>query len=160
MNANAVPRRESWLVILFAMTAAPVVYYFVAGAVAEGIPDSPVYAMLLPAFGMLAAVELALGAFVLSRAPRAGSGGLPALLAGAELATPQAFQTASVIGMALAEACAILGFVLVFVGGPVYMYVPFGAASVAVMLAVGLPAGLGYWRDRAQADAEGRAPIE
>lgn len=159
MNTNAGPKREGWLVILFAMTAAPFVYYGIAGAVAASIPDSPVYAALLPIFSVLALAELVLGAFVLSRAPRAGSGGLPALLAGAELATPQAFQTASVIGMALAEACAILGFVLVFVGGPVYMYVPFGAASVAVMLAVGLPAGLGYWRDRAQADADGRGPI-
>lgn len=160
MATNAVPRRESWLVILFAMTAAPVAYYFVAGAVAEGIPDSPVYAMLLPVFSALALAELVLGAFVLSRAPRAGAGGLPALLAGAELATPRAFQAASVIGMALAEACAILGFVLVFVGGPVYMYVPFGAATVSVMLAVALPSGLGYWREREQADADGRAPIE
>ena len=159
MATSTGPRRESWLVLLFAMTAAPVVYYGVAGAVAGGMADSPVYAALLPVFSVLALAELALGAFVLSRAPRAGSGGLPALLAGAELATPQAFQTASVIGMALTEACAILGFVLVLVGGPLYMYVPFGAASVAMMLAVGLPAGLGYWRERAQADAEGRGPI-
>ncbi len=161
MERTAMPSRATWFVIWAAFTAAPVVYYVVGSFVAGTAAVSPSLAVLRPAFAALALVQLSGGAFLLTRAPRmrGGEPGLTGFFGSDSLATPQAFQLGFVVAMALVEACAILGFVLVFIGGSLLEYVLFGAASLAVMLAIALPSGLGYWSEYERTRAGGTGPI-
>lgn len=162
MGQTAMPGRATWFVLWAAFTAAPAVYYVVVALVAGSATAVPANDLLRPAFAALALVQLAGGAFLLTRAPRmrGGEPGLAGFFGSETLATPAAFQLGFVVATALVEACAVLGFVLVFLGGKLADYVPFGAASLAVMLAIALPTGLRYWDAREQADAGSRSPIE
>jgi len=162
MEGTAKPSRATWFVLWAAFTAAPILYGFVATFVAGTVTVAPTLATMRLAFAALALVQVAGGAFLLTRAPRmrGGEPGLAGFFGNDSLATPEAFQLGFVVATALVEACAVLGFVLVFFGGSVIEYVPFGIASVAVMVAVGLPTGLRYWDAREQADAGSRSPIE
>lgn len=162
MTATVVPAKPQWLVLWAAFTAAPVVYYVVATTVAGTVtapPGLPMFRMLL---GALALLELAAGAFLMTRATRARSD-VPAPVAffgGETLAEPQAFQVAFIVAAALVEACAIMGFVLVFLGAPALEYLPFGAGTLAVMLGIALPTGLGYWSERERMGTSGMPPIQ
>ncbi len=160
--AASEPNRTTWLVIWAAMTAATVVYYFVGAQVAGTVASTPSLASLRFALSILAPVELLAGAVLLSRAgrARADATGLAMFLGGDAPPPPRVFQVAWIIGAAMVEACAIMGFVLIFLGAPLTNYLPFGLASLAVMLGVGLPTGLRYWSEWEQAQARGGGPIE
>lgn len=161
MERTAKPGRRTWFVLWAAFTAAPVVYYVVSTFVAGTATAAPSLATLRLAFAALALVQLSGGAYLLTRAPRMRSDlpGLGGFFGNDALATPAAFQLGFVVATAFVEACAVLGFVLVFLGAPPAEYIPYGAASLAVMVAVALPAGLGYWNERERVDAGGAGPI-
>ena len=149
MSPPETGRRQTWLIIWGALTVAPAFYYVVGTLIVGGASPVPQLPMLRVAFWVIALVELVVGGFLMTRAPRAREGvqGLAAFFGAEGPATPGAFQLGFIIGATLVEACAILGFVLLFLGAPIGEYLPFGAASVAVMVAVGLPTGLRYWRE-------------
>lgn len=156
--------RDPWFAILMAFCAAPVAYFVIARQLEGGMDASPALPALRPAFGALALAQLAAGAFLLVRAPRARTGAPPAAASVAlpdvgGPAEPQAFQAAFVVASALVESCAILGFVLVVLGAPANDYVPFGLGTLAVLLGVGLPSGLRYWSAREAVDSGGVPPI-
>lgn len=161
MQPTLEARRRLWFVMWAAFTAAPVIYYVVANLVAGGVAASPALATFRLAFAGLALVSLAGGGFLMTRAPRMRSDvqGLAGFFRGDALAKPEAFQTGFVVATAWVEACAIYGFVLVFLGARPLEYVPFGAGSIAVMLAVALPVGRNYWAERERVDAGGVAPV-
>lgn len=154
--------RRTWFVIWFAMTATPVIYFVVALLVAGSVHPETDLASLRYVLSVIALVALAAGVVILVRAPRARAGAPPLVAAfGAEdLASPSAFVAVTIVGCALVEACAILGFVLVFLGAPATNFVPFGLAAIGAMLGVALPTGLRYWGERGRASAGGIAPIE
>lgn len=161
METTTEARRGIWLVLWAAFTVAPVLYYIVGAMIGETPANPELLRSLRPAFAAFAIVQLAAGAYLLTRAPRARSDvqGLGALLGGESLATPEAFQTGFVVATALVESAAILGFVLHFLGAPLFEYLPYGAGSLAVMLAIGLPSGLGYWSEYERTTAGGTGPI-
>lgn len=66
-------------------------------------------------------------------------------IAGA-LPEPRQFITRTIIALAFAEACAILGLLFFFVGGSLTDFLLFAVPSVAVMLIVILPKGGAYWQ--------------
>ncbi|MER3472610.1 MAG: hypothetical protein C4335_00955 [Armatimonadota bacterium] len=70
--------------------------------------------------------------------------GFPAI-AGA-LPEPRQFITHTIIALAFAEACAILGLLFFFVGGSLTDFLLCAVPSVAVMLIVILPKGGAYWQ--------------
>jgi len=159
-------RRRVWLILWAAFTVAPVIYYVVANLVASGIAGgavaAPGLATIRLVFAALALVQLGGGAFLMTRAPRMRGDvqGVAGFFGGESLATPEAFQLGFIVATAWIEACAILGFVLVFLGARPLEYVPFGAGSLTVMVAVALPVGRSYWAERERADGAVRAPID
>lgn len=161
MEPQAKPNPRTWFVIWAAFTVAPVIYFVVASLVAGTVAASPSLGTFRLAFAALALVDLAGGAFLLTRAPRMRSDiqGLAAFFGGEALAEPAAFQLGFILATAWVEACAIFGFVLVFLGAPASEYLPYGAGAFAVMVAVALPVGRNYWSERERADAGGAGPI-
>jgi hypothetical protein len=162
MSSTGMEAKPRWFVLWAAFTAAPVIYGVVAMLVAPTLPAaSPLLPVLRLAFAGLALVQLVSGTFLMTRASRAvyGAPGPAAPPEGPALAEPLAFQKAFIVATAFVESCAIYGFVLVFLGAPVLEYLPFGAATVAVMIAVGLPTGLRYWGEReSMSPGSGGAP--
>jgi len=149
MSPSEPNRKQVWLILWVAFTAAPVLYYVVGalvGGPAPAVPQLPLVRLVLT---LLATVEVVAGGFLMTRAPRARAGvqGFGAFFGGTEPAAPAAFQLAFLIAASLVEACAILGFVLLFLGATLAEYLPFGAASLGVMLAVALPTGMRYWSE-------------
>lgn len=65
---------------------------------------------------------------------------------GGTLPAPGEFVTASIIGMAIAEAAAVLGFIWCFWSGTGWReYLPFGLGALLALALVSLPRGFGYW---------------
>ncbi len=155
------PARAIWFVIWASLTAAPVIYFVVARIVATETPTAASLPLLRTVFGAIAVIELLAGALLVTRTPNARSdpNALASFFGGTALAEPVAFQRAFVLATALIEACAILGFVLVFLGASPLEYAWYGAASMAVMLGIALPTGLRYWGERERADAGANEPI-
>lgn len=61
---------------------------------------------------------------------------------------PEKFQVITMVSLALAEACAILGLALFFMGAAPADFYGFAAGSLIVMLFYILPAALRYWAAR------------
>lgn len=148
-------RRFIWFVLWGAFTLAPLVYSFVGLSVAGHSPAAPSLPLFQAVFPWLAVLQIVSGSVVMHRAKGANrSGVMPAMLLGGDvLSEPADFQTRFIIGAAMIEACAIEGFILLFLGAPLSNYPMFGGAALAVMLTVGLSSGLAYWRAREDADA-------
>jgi hypothetical protein len=156
-----VPPRLVWNVIFFSLVLAVVIYavlgYFMFGQ--HPAPQAPDLGRFRLAFLVVAPLALAICIIWMRRvASRAGSG---RGAAGAEpaLQAPEAFQRDSVVGMALAETPAVLGFVLLFLGARFADYLLFGAASLAAQFLVVLPAANHYWSEweRRQGGGAGKA---
>ena len=164
MEASPQNQKLMWVVQLGAFTVAPFVYFVLGTQVARSIVASPSLPLLRNVFRVLAPLALAAGGFLLVRAPRARGDvqGLAAFFGGAELATPVAFRTAFTIATALVESCSIYGFVLLFLGAPLPEYLPYGAGTIAMLLAGAIPTGLRYWSELEGGGirAGGSPPIE
>lgn len=164
MTRTSGATRSSWLAMWAAFSAAPVVYLVVALQIVGSVPASPALPMLRLLLALLALPVLGAGIVMMQRAGRARTDApLVGLLSpGEAVAEPRAFQAAFVIATALVESVAIYGFLLIFLGGTVTDYLPFGGAALLVLLAVGLPAGLRYWSERAGSAPQpgGARPIE
>ncbi len=61
------------------------------------------------------------------------------------LMPPALFQTESITGMAITEACAIFGLLTFFLGASLATFAPFAIASMAVDIVFFLPRVLKYW---------------
>jgi F0F1-type ATP synthase membrane subunit c/vacuolar-type H+-ATPase subunit K len=142
--------RSSWLMSTLSLTAAPIVYFVVGLQVAPTTSPAPMLATLRLVFIPLAIAAVAIGAGMIRRAPRAAA---DASAAGAvdALATPGDFTYRFIVGAALIETSAVLGFVLVMMGAPLADYLPFGAGTLLMMTVVALPTGLRYWSERERA---------
>jgi hypothetical protein len=150
--------RSSWLLTTLSLTAAPIIYY-VVGMQIEYDADPPAMLPMYRIVAMsLAATLLAVGSVIIRRAPRAGVAETPADPRSA-LAAPERFTVQFLVGAAAVEMSAVLGFVLVAMGAPLGVYIPYGVGTLLAMLAVALPVGLRYWSERERLDTKGPAPI-
>ena len=65
---------------------------------------------------------------------------------GGALPAPAEFSTASIVGMAMAEASAVLGFTWCVLSGNGWReYLPFGLGTLLVLTLICVPRGLAYW---------------
>ena len=164
MSTPPPAQRQSWTMVAFSMAMATVIYGFVIFSFHGGRWESP-DAQEPPRLLFWAGAAVALIASVTwtqlrLRAPiRNATEAVPP----GELMEPTTFQVLSMVSLALAEAACILGFVQAFLyRTPVRDYVPFGLASLVVIVADTIPVGLRYWRERErrQQPASARAPLE
>ncbi len=148
MSPSEPNRKQIWLILWAAFTVAPVLYYVIGALIGGPAPATSQLPLIRLAATLLATVDVVAGGYLMTRAPRARlAQGFGAFFGSTEPARPEAFQLAFVIAASLVEACAVIGFVLLFLGAALAEYLPFGAASLGVMLAVGLPSGMRYWSE-------------
>ena len=148
MNAApGTPNRTSWLILTGALTAAPVMYVVVASLIsAEGRPVAgPDFQTFRVVFSALAVVMLVASRLWLAR--RAGDG-RDTRTGEAVPLPPAQYQLQSLIAAALAESCAIYGFILFMLGGSIRQLMAFAAGSLLTLALVVLPHGLAYWSRR------------
>ncbi len=149
MNSDNTPTasiRCIWLTIVIAMAASLGIYPVIAFVLRESMkPSGALFAMRTLLYALAGLFLLA--SIVLSKINTRSwtdqvthSDSEPSTLP-----TPQAFITSSIIRIALAEACAIIGFVLAVLGIPFYEYLFFAIAPALVILGLILPFGLRYW---------------
>jgi hypothetical protein len=146
------PGLVTWLALFGAMTATVPVYAVVAFVF--GRPGEPPESARPLRMAIWAVALLALFAAQRLIAPfRKALAGVPGLA----VPDAKAFFGRSVAALALAEAAAVLGLVLVFVGGGRTDFLFLGTLALVVDFAIILPAGLAFFR---QPFAPGRGPIE
>lgn len=142
------PDRRTWLIIVFAMFIAPLIY----GSVGSWIPASgsmlPAAELerLQPLFMAGALAGPFLGMVVAHFGLRMRSAAPDSSGAAATLPAPEQFQRSSVVALALAESSSVIGFLQFFLGPFTWRdFVPFGLTTVLAILIGVLPAGLRYW---------------
>ena len=148
MNGTpAPPNRTSWLIIVGALTVAPVMYVVVANLISAGARPvaSPDHDTLRRVFAPLAGLMLVGSRVWLAR--RAGDD-RDARTGEAVPLPPAQYQLQSIIAAALAESCAIYGFILFMLGGSIRQLMVFAAGSLITMALVVIPHGLAYWSRR------------
>ena len=145
---SPVPTRQIWLVVWGALAAAPIAYAVIAQQVEVTTSPSATLPLLRMAFLGVAALGFVAGSFLMSRAGAPGGfpPAPPASPDNPDLVAPATFQLRSIIAMALFESVAIHGFVLVLLGGPRMLILPWSATSLVGLVGIALPSGLAYWR--------------
>jgi hypothetical protein len=146
-GAPGTANRTTWLIITGALAIAPVMYVVVAWLIAQDGP--PVAGPDYPTFRIVCAT-LAIASIVASRVVLLGLGrdrpdprtGEPVPIEAAR------YQLHSLLAAALAESCAIYGFVLFLLGGPIRLLAVFAAGSLLAIAAFVIPHGLAYWERR------------
>lgn len=146
MPINPNPRR-TWLIIFAALVWTVFIYGLMAFLLdlspsrqsPTGRPPDPT--ALRPIFYGLAVLALVASAGWLHFSTYGKIGGEGRKV---EL-SPSEFQTNSIVALALAEACVILGLALFFLGAPLRELLIFGAGTLLVDLLVILPRGLAFW---------------
>jgi F0F1-type ATP synthase membrane subunit c/vacuolar-type H+-ATPase subunit K len=73
--------------------------------------------------------------------------------------TPGEFQTETIIALAIAEVCVILGLTYFFMGAPLVAFLPFAAGTLAVDLLGILPKALTYWRALERTQNQVESPL-
>jgi hypothetical protein len=153
------PTRQVWLVVWGALAAAPIAYAVIAQQVQVTTPPPGNLPLLRMAFLAVAALGFVAGSLLMSRAGTPGGfpPAPPASPDTPDLVAPATFQLRSIIAMALFESVAIYGFVLVMLGGPPLLVLPWSATSLVGLVGIALPNGLAYWR-RWEMDAARTGP--
>jgi F0F1-type ATP synthase membrane subunit c/vacuolar-type H+-ATPase subunit K len=150
-DAQPVPSRNVWLLIACSMVMAACLYALVitllfASGPPPAAPDTPLPRALFWSAAAAFVVASMLWTQLRVRAPidQALSTQPPA-----PLFTVAEFQARSIISLALAEAACVVGFVQAMMyHAPVRDYLPFGAATVLVIVLDVIPTGLRYWSSR------------
>jgi len=141
--------KATYFVIFFSLTFSVVIYGFLAFILSQSKTPravSPSLGTLRPLFYILAAVALLASiAWVTFRTQSQTGSGAGTTLDALSLMPPQRFQTETIISLALAEVCAIVGLLLFFLGAPLVEFAYFAAGTLAVDLLFILPRAIGYW---------------
>ena len=156
--------RQKWLVVAGALAFASVTYGIVLEVVSRSpVPEVP-NAGDLGLVAMVGATICAAGSVLWTRLKvrRPVEAAAQGSVEGAMLPDPAAFQRASLVGMALAEAVAIFGFTYCIAGHlGAARFLPFGVPALLLIVLDGIPAGLAYWNawDARAGSGGGDAPI-
>lgn len=143
MNPQATPAtKRTWFIIFGALVFALFIYALLCYLILQTRRLAPyaanTVATMRPILGAVGVAVLIGSVAYLSRSMAGKSGG-------SELMTPRAFQSASIVSLALAEACAIFGLTLFFMGGTIRDYAMFAAGTLFVDFAFILPKAKRYW---------------
>ncbi len=145
MYDKPLPNRLTWLTIVFAFIGSLVMYGMLAytldssgaRAVTEGLETIRLPISLLAIFVLLASIVWAqLRLTVHAMSPSSATDLLP----------PQKYIANTLISLALAEACAIVGLLMFFLGASYGEFLVFVVPSAVVMAVVILPKGIAYWQ--------------
>jgi len=151
-TAQAVPTRSVWLVTAGAMAMATVIYVIVLNTyLSTGEPPVAAADRPLPrALFWSAAVAFLLASMLWTQLRVRGPiDAATSMQPPAPLFEPAEFQVRSIVALALAEVACILGFVQsMMYRAPLREYLPFGAATLLVIVLDIIPAGLRYWSSR------------
>jgi F0F1-type ATP synthase membrane subunit c/vacuolar-type H+-ATPase subunit K len=141
--------KKIWFAILFALVVAVGVYGLVAFIIAQNRSAPPPgnnLETLRPILYIAAGVALLSAIGWMHFRTYGKIGDVTALPEPrAPLMSPGQFQTETIIGLALAEACSIFGLVLFFLGVPLVEFARFAAGTILVDVFYFLPKGMKYW---------------
>lgn len=145
MRAGSAPNRLTWSTLVFAFIGSVVMYGVLAVILAQSgaLTASPVLGSIRIPFMVLGIMSLV--ASTVWAQMMLGVASDYAERTG-DLPTPGQFLMRTIIALALAEVCAILGLVLFFLGAPLSELTAFVVGSAAVMVLFILPKGGAYWR--------------
>ncbi|GIV17840.1 MAG: hypothetical protein KatS3mg022_3275 [Armatimonadota bacterium] len=145
MTHGTGPNRLTWATIVFAFIGSVVMYGVLVYLIQRGDERtvSPgLESMRLPV--TLLGIACLIAAVVWAQL-RLSVHGEHATTTG-KLTSPQQFTTHTVIALAFAEACAVFGLLLFFLGSSRADFLMFAVPSVAVMVFFVLPKGDAYWK--------------
>lgn len=145
MMRNSLPNRLTWATIVFAFIGSVVMYGVLAYMLQQsgertaspGLEATRLPVTLLGVACLVASVLWAQLRLVVHGDYASTRDDIPA---------PRHFITHTVIALAFAEACAVFGLLLSFLGASWTDFLRFAIPSVAVMVLFVLPKGSAYWR--------------
>lgn len=140
--------RQQWLIIFGALVASVAIYGLMCFFIAQNPKSHPASLVLTQARPVVIGLGIAsLLASVLwlrfAVDGKIGGDGRPMTLSASE------FQTRSIIALALAEACALFGLLLFFLGAPLADFGLFALGTLLIDFAFVLPRGLAFWMRQA-----------
>ncbi|HVF10122.1 MAG TPA: hypothetical protein VNA16_04930 [Abditibacteriaceae bacterium] len=141
-------QKQQYFTIFFALVVSVGIYGFLCFLLDQNrkpMPEPAAALSLVVGALALASLVAAVGWLHFRTYGKAGDAPSPATMAPPALMKPGEFQTETIIALALAESCAILGLLLFFLGAPLKAFVPFAAGTLAVDLFYILPRAVRYW---------------
>ena len=149
MKPQTEARKTTWFIIFFAMVASVGVYGLLCFILMQSRSAPPVgngLQTLRPILYVVAVGDVLASIAWVHFKTNGRIGGTAAMPSTGYLLMKAAeFQTVSIVGLALAEACAIFGLLLFFLGAPITEFALFAVATLAVDLLYILPKGITYW---------------
>ncbi len=145
MTPGTMPNRLTWATIVFAFIGSVVMYgvlVYVLQQSGERTASPGLESMRLPV--TLLGIACLVAAMVWAQLRLTVHGEYATTTR--NLPSPQQFTTYTVIALAFAEACAVFGLLLFFLGASWVDFLMFAVPSVAVMVFFVLPKGNAYWR--------------
>ncbi|HZO88191.1 MAG TPA: hypothetical protein VFB38_07600 [Chthonomonadaceae bacterium] len=145
---STLARKRVWLILVFAFIASIGIYGALVCLLQQQRPAPPspaVLSTLRPVLYLLAIACLLASVGWMHGNTRNLPGGAFSPAAPPPLPAPERFQTITVIALALAEACAIMGLVLFFLGASAVEFARFALGTVIVDALSILPRGIRYW---------------
>ncbi len=139
-NSSGQGAKQGWFIIFGALVFSVAVYALMVFFIAQSPgshPKSLVLAQARPVIGALGVASLV--ASVIWLLLSVGGG------AKAKLLSYGQFQTRTLIALALAEICALLGLLLFFLGASFAEFGQFALGTLAVDFAFILPSGIAFW---------------
>ncbi|MDQ3812519.1 MAG: hypothetical protein M3347_01055 [Armatimonadota bacterium] len=141
--------KMTWFIIVFSMVVSVGIYGLLGFLLSQNRTPravSPSLGTLRPILYILAVVMLLASVAWITFRTQGKTGGVPdTTLTKVALLSPPQFQTETIVGLSLAEACAIFGLLLFFMGAPLTEFALFAAGTLAVDLLFILPKGIAYW---------------
>jgi hypothetical protein len=140
-------QKQTYFIIFFALVGSVGTYLLLCFLMSQNrrpLTPAPAVAGLITVLAIVALIA-SIAWLQFRTSGRAGDAPAMSTTTPSALMSPAEFQTETIIAMALAEACAILGLLLFFMGGPLKGFIPFAAGTLAVDLAYILPRALRYW---------------
>lgn len=144
MTHGTSPNRLTWATIVFAFIGSVVMYgvlIYMLQQSGERTGSPSLDSWRLPATLLAIASLIASMVWTQLRLSHHGE----QATAGRNLPSPQQFTTHTVIALAFAEACAVFGLLLFFLGASWVDFLMFAVPSIAVMVFFVLPRGNAYW---------------
>ncbi len=145
----ASPEKRTWLIIFGALVASIFIYGLLCVILTQARtmrpvkPPEPTLSLVLHALALVAL----LASIVWMHVKTSGKIGGTSVYGETQsnLMEPSAFQTNSIVALAVAESCTIFGLTLFFTGATIKDFVPFALGTLLVDLSFILPRGLKYW---------------